>query len=229
MPDSDFNGSNTETLDVLRQLRERIMSGELAPGARLHQVPLSEALGISRTPLREAMARLARDGLLEYAPNRGYSVRAFKWADIEQAYAVRARLEGMASAICARQGIPAGIAARLQACLETGDQILAAGVLRPDDLPPYRAMNVAFHEAILEAAGNIWISDFVRQTQNVPLASDRLFIWEDHATILRSHDDHHRIVHCIVGGDAERAEGLMREHIIFAGQVLKLIEGREPG
>ena len=220
------NGSNTETLDVLRQLRERILSGELAPGTRLQQVPLSETLGVSRTPLREAMARLARDGLLEYAPNRGYAVRVFNWVDIEQAYAVRARLEGMACAICARQGIPAGVAAQLRECLETGDRILAGGALTPAGLPPYRAMNVAFHETILAAAGNVWISDFVRQTQNVPLASDRLFIWEDYATILRSHDDHHRIVRGINAGDAERAEALMREHVSFAADVLKTLQDR---
>ena len=219
------NGSNTETLEVLEQLRERILSGELAPGARLQQVPLSEALGVSRTPLREAMARLARDGLLEYAPNRGYAVRVFKWGDIEQAYAVRARLEGMACGICARRGIGADAVARLRECLDVGDEILSAGVLLPKGLPPYRAMNVTFHETILAAAGNIWITDFVRQTQNVPLASDRLFIWEDYATILRSHDDHHRIVRGIVAGEAERVEALMREHISFAGEVLKAMEG----
>lgn len=213
----------TDASEAVAMLRERIMSGELAPGSRLQQIPLSEALGISRTPLREALAHLARDGLLEYEPNRGYAVRAFRWADIEQAYTVRARLEALACHLCARQGLPPETAEQLRACLRRGDAVLAEGRLTPEGLPPYRAMNVEFHEAILAAAGNRWVSDFVRQTQNMPLASDRLFVWESFDVIKRSHDDHHRIVHAILDRDAQRAEALMREHIVFAGQVLERI------
>ena len=87
-------------------------------------------------------------------------------------------------------------------------------------LPPYRAVNVAFHESIITAANNRWLSDFVRQTQNVPFASDRVFVWEEHDIIKRSHDDHHRILRAIVDRDGARAEGLMREHVLNAGEVL---------
>lgn len=207
------------------------MSGELAPGMRPQQVPLSEALGISRTPLREALAHLARDGLLGYEPNRGYAVRTFRWADIEQAYAVRARLEGLACHLCARRGLRPEAAERLRTCLGRGDAILAGGRLTPEGLPPYRAMNVEFHETILAEAGNRWIGDFVRQPQNVPLASDRLFVWESFDVIKRSHDDRHRIVHSILDRDAQRAEALMHEHVVFAGEALEKIvrEGALPG
>lgn len=213
-------GSATNAEEVASLLRERIMSGDLAPGEKLQQVPLSESLGVSRTPLREALARLARDGLLGYEPNRGYVVRTFNWKDIENAYAVRARLEGFACHVCARDGVAAEILDKLRDCVRRGDEILTGGQLLAKDLPPYRAMNVEFHEAILAAAGNNWISDFVRQTQNVPLASDRLFVWEDYDIIKRSHDDHHRLAKAIANRDAERAEALMREHVINAGEVL---------
>jgi GntR family transcriptional regulator of vanillate catabolism len=218
----------TDAADATSMLRERIMSGELAPRARLQQIPLSEALGISRTPLREALATLAREGLLDYEPNRGYAVRSFDWAEVEQAYAVRARLEAFACHLCARHGLAAERIQKLEACLRAGDAVLRKGRLLAQDLPTYRAMNVEFHETIIGAAKNVWIGRFVRQTQNVPLASDRLFIWEDFDVIKRSHDDHHRIVHAIKQGDAERAEALMREHIIFAGEVLKAIKGGPP-
>src|ERR1700712_1479100 len=98
-------GVITDAVQATAMLRERIMSGEFAPGLRLQQIPLSEALGLSRTPLREALASLAREGLLDYEPNRGYAVRTFGWSDIEQAYAVRARLEAFACHLCARQGL----------------------------------------------------------------------------------------------------------------------------
>lgn len=210
----------TDAEEAARLLRERILSGELAPGARLQQIPLSEEMGVSRTPLREALARLARDGLLLYEPNRGYAVRAFGWDDIAQAYDVRARLEAFACHLCARQGLPPEAVATLRDCLERGDAILAAGRLVPGDLPPYRAMNVLFHETILDACGNRWVGDFVRQTQDVPLASDRVFVWESYDVIKRSHDDHHRIVRAIGDRDVQRAEALMREHVVNAGEVL---------
>ena len=212
----------TDASEATALLRERLLNGEFAPGARLQQIPLSMALGISRTPLREALLTLAREGLLSYEPNRGYAVRQFGRHDIDQAYQVRAQLEAFACHLCARQGLPEAALETLADCLARGDTILASGRLRPADLPDYRAMNVTFHETILNGASNRFVSDFVRQTQNVPFTSDRVFVWEDHAVISRSHDDHHRVLRAIQDRDAARAEALMREHVINAGQVLLL-------
>lgn len=198
-----------------------VLSGQIGPGERVQQEPLARALGVSRTPLREAMVHLARERLLEYAPNRGYTVRAFRLADVEQAFVVRERLEGLACFLCAQIGLSADILARLAEAVAIGDAVLAKGWLDPVDLPQYRAMNVTFHETILDQSGNRWVAEFVRQTQNVPLASDRVFVWEDYPMIRRSHDDHHRILAAIAGRDPARAERLMREHIFFAGQVLR--------
>ncbi|MCU0818984.1 MAG: GntR family transcriptional regulator [Beijerinckiaceae bacterium] len=212
--------STTTAADIAAHLRERILAGEFAPGARMHQVQLSEMLGISRTPIREALGQLANQGLLVYEPNRGYAVRTFSLAEIEAAFEVRARLEALACGLCARHGLEPAVLARLRACLALGDRILAKGQLEPEDLAPYRAMNVEFHETLLTRSGNAFLGDFVRQCHNVPLASDRVFVWEDHGVIARSHDDHHRILHAIEMRDAERAEALMREHVRFAGFVL---------
>jgi len=212
----------TDATEAAALLRERLLNGEFMPGVRLQQIPLAATLGISRTPLREALLTLAREGLLSYEPNRGYAVRAFGAPDIEQAYQVRAQLEAFACHLCARQGLPEIALEVLTDCLARGDKILTSGQLSPDDLPDYRAMNVTFHEAILEGARNRFVSDFVRQTQNLPFASDRVFVWENHAVISRSHDDHHRIFRAIRDRDAARAEALMREHVINAGQVLIL-------
>jgi GntR family transcriptional regulator of vanillate catabolism len=219
----------TSAAQLAAQLRERILSGEIAPGARLQQEPLAETLGVSRTPLREALADLARGGLLDYAPNRGYTVRTFRLADVQQAFEVRERLEALACGLCARRGLDAPVRDRLAGCLADGDRILARGVLDPADLPDYRAMNVAFHETILAASGNALAFDLVRQIHNVPLASDRVFVWEDHAVIRRSHDDHHRILDAIAARNAERAEYLMREHIFYAAQVLRETARRQSG
>lgn len=224
-----MDARTTTAEEITHLLRERILNGEFEPGARMHQVQLSETLGISRTPIREALGQLANQGLLIHEPNRGYQVRAFSIAEISAAFEVRARLEGFACALCARNGLPADMIDRLQQCLASGDAILAKGQLLPSDLAPYRAMNVEFHETLIEQSGNVFVGDFVRQCHNVPLASDRVFVWEDFAIIARSHDDHHRILDAIASRNAQRAEAIMLEHVHFAGLVLMkmLGEGRK--
>lgn len=210
--------SSTEIGDLLR---ERILSGEIPPGERLQQIPLAESLGVSRTPLREALATLMNEGLLIYEPNRGYTVRAFSLSDVLAAFDVRARLEALACGLAARRGMSSEALRVLDECVETGDRILSKGFLDPDDLGPYRQMNVEFHDTVIQAADNRYVTDFVRQCHNVPLASDRIFVWEDYEIIKRSHDDHRRIAEALSERDGERAEYLMREHVYFAGLVLQ--------
>ncbi len=211
----------TSSTEVIGLLRERILSGEIRPGERLQQVPLSESLGVSRTPLREALATLTNEGLLIYEPNRGYTVRSFSLDDVLAAFDVRARLEALACGLAAKRGMSPEALRTLTDCVNLGDRILSKGILDPDDLGPYRQMNVTFHDTIIQAADNRYVTDFVRQCHNVPLASDRIFIWEDYEIIKRSHDDHRRIAEALAERDGERAEYLMREHVYFAGKVLE--------
>ena len=201
-------------------IREMILEGRFAPGERLHQDQLAEILGVSRTPLRTALARLAQDGLIDYEPNRGYRIRRFMVADIRQAFTVRANLEGLACRLAAEAGLSQGQLARMEALVHEGDAILSAGRLDPEQLPAYRRMNVEFHETIIGAAGNHWIGRFVHQSHNVPLVSDRVILWDDFEVIHRSHDDHRRILKALGDRDGTRAQNLMSEHVIFAGQLL---------
>jgi len=211
--------TQTSTQAIAQILRERILEGSILPHSTLRQDALAQELGVSRTPLRTALAELARDGLVTYEANRGYAVRSFNNDDIKAAYEVRAALEGLACRLAASQ-ITAEHLARLQACVDTGDRILASGRLDPEDLAPYRRMNVDFHETIMAASANPWVVDFVTRAHNVPLSSDRIFYWEEYAIIHRSHDDHHRILAALRKGDGQRAERLMAEHVINAGDVL---------
>ncbi|CAM5221086.1 hypothetical protein CDEF62S_02078 [Castellaniella defragrans] len=126
-----------------------------------------------------------------------------------------------------RRGAPAqnGLSnlaiSKLKACLAQGDAILSKGRLLPEDHHPYQQMNVTLHETLVAAAGNSWVKRFTAQAQAAPFASDRIMLWDDHRVIDRSHDDHHRIVAAVMARDGARAEQLMREHIYFAGILLK--------
>ncbi len=213
-------GHGTSTQAVADALRERILEGTFPPGAVLRQDALAQALGVSRTPLRTALAELARDGLVTYEVNRGYAVRAFDLDDVRAAFEVRATLEALACRRAAERGLPPAALARLAACVTRGEAILGKGRLDPSDLPDYRRMNVEFHEAIIAAGGNPWVAEFVGRTRNVPLASDRVILWEDHGIILRSHDDHRRILRALADRDGHRAAGLMWEHVTRAGEIL---------
>jgi GntR family transcriptional regulator of vanillate catabolism len=218
--DEDEDSALTSGDQTARAIRELILEGALEANAPLRQDELARRIGVSRTPLRTALASLARDGLVEYSANRGYRVRTFRFQDVEAAFEVRATLEALACRIAGRRGLDNTTIAALEQAVEKGDAILAAGRLIPEQLGPYRRMNVAFHSAILAAAGNQWVQDFVDRTHDVPMASDRIILWEDYAIIRRSHDDHHRILAALKAGDGARASSIMLEHVTFAGEVL---------
>ena len=212
--------TNTSTEEVTTLLREHVMSGQIQPGERLQQERLARIFGVSRTPLRSALSNLATEGLLQYEANRGYTVRAFDRKDIIDGYAARAVLEGLAAATVARHGLSDSVIAELDALLKIGDDALAKGRLDPKDLDAYRSMNVKFHDRIIAEARNRWIAELVRQTQLIPFASNRMIVWQDYAIMLRSHDDHRRLVDAISRGDPTRADAILREHIMFAGDYL---------
>ncbi|WP_417434354.1 GntR family transcriptional regulator [Hoeflea sp.] len=201
-------------------LREMILAGQLCPGERVHQDQLAELLGLSRTPLRTALATLATDGLLDYEANRGYRVRSFSVDTIRSVFEIRSVLEAQACRIAARLGCPDSVLARLDSLVRIGDDILASGTLDPAALPDWRRMNVEFHETIIQAANNPLLGEFVSRTHNVPMVSDRVILWDDYEIIHRSHDDHHRIARALRHSEGERAAAIMNEHVSFAGDLL---------
>lgn len=207
--------------DVTETLRDWILHGQIQPGERLEEIPLAEKLGVSRTPVRAALGTLANEGLVDHQPKRGYLVRGFDMEAIAAAYDVRAVLEGLACRNAATRGLTEAQSQRLQDALAEGDRILARGELRTEDHAPYQQMNVTIHDTLLQASGNPWVNRFAEQAQNIPFASDRIILWDDHPIILRSHGDHHRIIEAVIARDAVRAEELMREHVYYAGLILR--------
>jgi GntR family transcriptional regulator of vanillate catabolism len=211
----------TRSQDVTETLRDWILTGAVAGGERLEEIPVAEKLGVSRTPVRAALAVLEKEGLVDYQPKRGYAVRFFELEQIFAAYQARAVLEGLACRLVVESGMPEDIQEKLRSCVAEGDRILSKGSLHPDDFQPYQLMNVTFHNAILTFSGNPWVLRLVAQTHSIPFVSDRLILWHDYGVILRSHDDHHRILEALNAGHAARAEDLMREHVYFAGLFLR--------
>src|SRR5918992_3781923 len=95
--------ASSQMARALLRLRELVLEGEFAPGERLSELPLVERLGVSRTPLRLALARLEHEGLIEALPGGGYAVRQFTRDDINEAVDLRGVLEGTAARFAAEQ------------------------------------------------------------------------------------------------------------------------------
>src|ERR1700719_4877238 len=103
-PAAGSRGRN-RALSVMDQIREAVLNGSVAAGERLNEVQLSKTLAVSRTPVRAALQALAGEGLLDYAPNRGFTVREFPLDASVGAYEIRASLEGVAARFAAERGL----------------------------------------------------------------------------------------------------------------------------
>src|ERR1700752_2118373 len=106
------------------RLREMIRRGELVPAQRVAEAPVAEQLGMSRTPVRQALPLLAQEGLLTEHGTRGYVVRAFTPADVLDAIDTSGVLEGLAARRVAEQGASKAFIRDLRACLHDGDLLL---------------------------------------------------------------------------------------------------------
>lgn len=208
---------------VADSLREMMLDGSLADGEKINEARLAGELGVSRTPLRAALHALAAEGLLDYAPNRGFTVRDFSAELIDEAFEIRAALEGLACRFAARHGLSAVAREAAEAALAEGEAVVATGLCGAAELERYRAANVAFHETILAAARNRQLADTLRLVLNRPGASLRRIVSFTPSEIRRRTDDHRRILDAILTHDPWRAELLMREHV---SGIRESVEGR---
>ena len=207
------NAASTLAQAVTDRLRSELLEGRLSPGEKLREESLSATLSVSRTPLRAALNTLAAEGLLDYVPNRGYSVRGVDVDHLTSLFDVRGVLEGLAAKLAAERGMARPVLDAFRASLVEGDRVIAKGrLLKPDRLI-FSKVNACIHAAVLDAAGNQMLNDMIRLCHTVPVSSDRNILWDDYDWLRRSHDDHHRLFDSIARRDGSRAEQLMREHI----------------
>ena len=220
--DSTASRPSNRAMSVMDRIREAILCGAVSAGERLNEVRLSRSLAVSRTPVRAALQALAGEGLLDYAPNRGFSVREFPLDAIVDAYDIRASLEGLAARFAAERGLSPEERAMIERSLSAGDELLERGSFESGDLTTYRGINGDFHDTLLAAARNRMLAEMIRICHHVPVSSSRNIVAFEYRDVRRRHDDHHRIFEAICAGEPWRAEMLMREHV--AGVKTSLIK-----
>jgi GntR family transcriptional regulator of vanillate catabolism len=227
MPAAD--PSRTRALSVAETLRNRIFDGEIPPGSHLMEVVVASELGVSRTPVRDALARLADEGLLVYQPNRGFLVRRFGVKDVNDAFTLRAALEALGCRLVGERGLDDAAQERLASLLSEQRDVLHGNEWNRERALLWQDLNLDFHFALLELADNPWLVDAVRRARALPLVFDRasrphdleairlLFQRTDNQQALAEHE---RIVDALARRETSRAEHLMREHILTNRDVL---------
>ena len=200
-------------------IRERITDGTLPRGARLHQEDLATELGVSRTPVREALRRLAAEGMVEIHTNRGARVADIDAADMPTPYEARLVVEPGAARLAAQRRL-AGPQQRMRDAISRQRKAIP-------DLTRGFAANRDFHIALVEAAGNELVLQFV---QHLWVSRIGAAIYELQAEteeeMRRDADEHEAILEAIVDGDARRAESLTRRHVAGALRRLAASDGR---
>jgi len=205
-----------------------ILRGELAPGQRLAEAPLAETLGMSRTPVRQALPVLAREGLLQQHETRGYIVRGFSTADILDALDLRGIMEGLAARRVAEHGASRSLIGALREALEDGDRIFSKGHMEESDEALYADMNGRFHGLIVQEARSAMIAQALERIAHIPFAAPHALAFDKsslngmYVRLSYAHRQHHYIVGALERGEAARVESLMREHVYPVKENLNL-------
>ncbi|ULH15582.1 GntR family transcriptional regulator [Deinococcus sp. KNUC1210] len=202
--------------EVYSHLRDAIVGGEFAPGERLGEVELTARLGVSRTPIREAIQRLTQEGLLENLPGRGARIRVVSAAEARDAYVVRETLDGLAAELAATQHT------------DTDAQALKTALAALEDAPgsDYREqtrLDLNFHRAIAQAAHNAALLDLSRDLeQRVALIKHQTRTYNAHP---QTSQQHHAILKAVLSRDADAARDAARTHVrTFSGLVMGNLE-----
>jgi DNA-binding GntR family transcriptional regulator len=210
--------SNALVDETAAAIRERIMSGEIPIGAQLRQNDLAAALGVSRTPVREALRQLQAGGLIEVLPRRGAVVRVPAPWEVREAYEVRAELEGLA---CER-AVGQISAEQLDELRRTND-VVRAGDAIPEGAAasPTTAANDRFHTLIHEIAGNDRLARTIRDINDAFPRNVSALVLQDNPR-LRTNNiaQHEGVVEALAANDPGLARRVMRDHVLAAGEAL---------
>ncbi|MBQ2989497.1 MAG: GntR family transcriptional regulator [Clostridia bacterium] len=209
-------GSASLEARVYNEIREAILSEEFKKGEWLTEHMLTQKLGVSRTPVRSALQRLAEDGLVSMTPNRGAAVIGITREDLVDIYRIRMRLEGLASAMAAEK-ITDEQKRKLAETVE-----LSEFYIQKQDTERIKELDTAFHRMIYEASGSRMIErilsdlhsntkDYRRQSLCVP------------GRLSKTLEEHKEILNAILTGNAAEAEALTSAHIERALENMLLV------
>jgi DNA-binding GntR family transcriptional regulator len=191
---------------IADRLKRLIVTGEIKPGQKLVEKDIAAAFNVSRTPLREALARLVADGLADGIPYRGIFVRQITLRQVQDIYELRIAIEGLAAMLAAERGDASEIA-KLGDLLTAMDREQAG-----DDSAELKLLNERFHHRIAVASGNALLVERLNDLWTWVTLS-RTTVWSATGRGQTSRDEHHAIYEAIRAHDPDRARALAEEHV----------------
>lgn len=191
---------------LISAIRESVRDGRFVQGQRLVVADISQMFGVSVGPVREAIRRLAGEGLLEFTPHRGAAVRVFNERDVRELFQVREALEGYAAKLAAENINRADYASRLVTCQTRLHDTVTASVTALSEA------RQEFHDLLYEIAGNLMLGEAARRL-TFPVFRLLFNEFTGAARAKQSLQEHDEVITAILSGDGVRAERLMRSHL----------------
>jgi phosphonate utilization transcriptional regulator len=202
---------------ALLEIERLILNGELPPGAKLTEATLSERLGVSRGPIREAFRRLEEAGLVRQEKNRGVFVRDIALDEAAEIFDLRAAMDELAGRRLA-QSLTAEQSRALRGIVERMEQ-----AARADDADAYHLLNLEFHDRVVEFAGNRKMSSIYRRLVKELALARRRNLSEEQA-LPHSAAEHRQILKAIASGDPDAAGRALFEHAEMSKQRMLRME-----
>ncbi len=191
---------------VFAAIREAILNGRLKPGERLMEVQLAEEMGVSRTPVREAIRKLELEGLVVMVPRKGAYVATLTLKDAAEVFEIRSSLEGLAAALAAERITDEEVTS-LDRILEA---ISTAG--EKGDIKTIIKKDMEFHQVLFSASRNDRLAQIINNLKE-QIDRFRMQSFSNPARLKSVLSEHKNILDSIKQGDAENAERLAKEHI----------------
>jgi GntR family transcriptional regulator, vanillate catabolism transcriptional regulator len=208
----------TRAIQIQNKIRDGVLNGDFPGGMRMNEVDLATSLGVSRTPVRNALSTLGAEGLLDYTPNSGYVVRSYSSKDIADIYEVKAALEGLAAKTLAEQGLSDSRRGAMHKIITDGANLVALGRWSDEICSRWIAINEEFHATLVDATDNSHLRAMYRKAKDIPLVNELRFRWFDGNDMGQSQTEHSEIFDAIVNRQVIRADALAREHTYRSGR-----------
>lgn len=216
----------SQTGRTVLTLRELLLKGEYKSGERLSELALVARLGVSRTPIRLALDRLAHEGLLEPSPSGGFLVRSFTLDDVWDALEMRGVLEGMAARFAAERITDP--AQDLKTLKEVQHQIDLVANKTIDGFAQYVSLNEAFHQELLRLANSPMLERTLEHLTALPFAGPSALVFSgvQFPTARElgevGRQQHYELLDALEKRDGARAEAVAREHARLSRRNLEL-------